>query len=103
MGSSTGATVAAIVTSLLQKRRSICNFNPTVTMPDEITPDGVCICLDGFRLKHPKYALIYDPKIRTPVPMTDPSLSRCRRREITLMLRFSNSGGLIMFLEREIS
>ncbi|KAJ5202353.1 hypothetical protein N7449_004432 [Penicillium cf. viridicatum] len=49
MGSSTGATVAAIVTSLLQKRRSICNFNLTVTMSEYYlgacsrSPlDGVC-------------------------------------------------------------
>lgn len=33
MGFSTGATMAAIVTSLLEKRRSICNFNITVSTP----------------------------------------------------------------------
>ncbi|CAI7629381.1 unnamed protein product [Penicillium glandicola] len=79
MGFSTGASLAAVVTSLLETRRSICNFNITRDHP----PMEFAICLSGFQLEHPDYAPIYHPKIKTPIlhvigsldPMIDPSRS----------------------------
>ncbi|CAG8902028.1 unnamed protein product [Penicillium egyptiacum] len=79
MGFSTGAALASIVTSLLEKRRSICNFNMTRDHPSM----EFAICMSGFQLAHPEYAPIYYPKIKTPIlhvmgcldPMIDPSRS----------------------------
>ncbi|KAJ5783725.1 uncharacterized protein N7518_009402 [Penicillium psychrosexuale] len=55
IGFSSGADVAAIVTSVLEKKVSICNFNITRDHP----PMKLAFCLSGFQLAHPAYAPIY--------------------------------------------
>ncbi|OQD89537.1 hypothetical protein PENANT_c002G08270 [Penicillium antarcticum] len=61
MGFSTGATVAAIITSLLEKRKSLCNFEFNTSHP----PLEFAVSFSGFTLANPFYDPIYS-HITTP-------------------------------------
>ncbi|KAJ5771034.1 uncharacterized protein N7511_003085 [Penicillium nucicola] len=61
MGFSTGATVATIVTSLLEKRESLCNFEFKTNHP----PLEFAVSICGFTLANPFYKPVYSC-IKTP-------------------------------------
>ncbi|KAJ5936744.1 hypothetical protein N7466_003194 [Penicillium verhagenii] len=80
IGFSTGACVTAILASLLEKKRPVCNLPFNTTHP----PLKFAVCFSGFKLDHPYYAPLYKPMIETPIlhvigtldTMIDPLLSR---------------------------
>lgn len=103
MGFSTGATIAAALTSILEMRESrfeapfevrkyqllICSTQVLhILMPvtKQIThpPFQFAVCFSGFRLDHEIYEHIYSPKIQTPMlhvlgnldPMIEPDKSK---------------------------
>ncbi|KAL4916336.1 serine hydrolase FSH [Aspergillus aurantiobrunneus] len=59
MGFSTGATIAAIITSILERSDGI----EKIQHP----PFRFAVCFSGFRLQHPSYRRFYSPRIQTPV------------------------------------
>ncbi|KAJ5640346.1 uncharacterized protein N7484_008208 [Penicillium longicatenatum] len=63
IGFSSGAAMAAIITSLLEKRRETCNIPWKTRHP----PLHFAICLSGFMLGKNCYQAFYDPKIETPI------------------------------------
>ncbi|KAJ6017447.1 hypothetical protein N7451_000826 [Penicillium sp. IBT 35674x] len=63
VGFSTGAALAAIITSLLEKRKSVCGFNFDTTHP----PLKFAVCCSGFMLGSPWYTKLYRPRIETPI------------------------------------
>ncbi|EPS26842.1 hypothetical protein PDE_01781 [Penicillium oxalicum 114-2] len=62
VGFSSGSAVAAIVTSLLEKRKSICGFRLNSTHPRL----KFAAFFSGFQLEHPRYRSIYSTQIETP-------------------------------------
>ncbi|KAJ5986982.1 hypothetical protein N7451_011347 [Penicillium sp. IBT 35674x] len=80
MGFSTGATIAAALTSILEKRES------DLQAPFEIThpPFRFAVCFSGFRLEHEIYDHLYSPKVQTPIlhvvgnldPMIEPGKTK---------------------------
>lgn len=82
IGFSTGATIAAIITSLLEGNRKarldikqVCR-NKTLPLGDTSNSENMqtrhppfrfAVCFSGFMLQHPDYRAFYHPKIRTPV------------------------------------
>ncbi|KAJ5108354.1 hypothetical protein N7456_005029 [Penicillium angulare] len=62
MGFSSGATVAATVASLLEKRRSIGNLRFNASHP----PLDFVVSVCGCPFEHPLYKPLYYPKIETP-------------------------------------
>ncbi|KAJ5642307.1 hypothetical protein N7490_006307 [Penicillium lividum] len=63
LGFSSGAAMATIVTSLLEKRKTICDMPWKTRHP----PLLFAICLSGFMLENSCYRAFYEPKINTPV------------------------------------
>ncbi|KAJ5915555.1 hypothetical protein N7466_011488 [Penicillium verhagenii] len=63
VGFSTGAAIAAAITSILEKRESLDGVPFEITHP----PLQFAVCFSGFRLEDEFYDCIYSPKIRTPV------------------------------------
>ncbi|KAE8334814.1 hypothetical protein BDV24DRAFT_156551 [Aspergillus arachidicola] len=59
VGFSTGAAIAAIVASLMERQKQ----SSTRSHP----PFRFAICFSGFKLGHPNYQALYEPKLRTPM------------------------------------
>ncbi|PYI04300.1 alpha/beta-hydrolase [Aspergillus sclerotiicarbonarius CBS 121057] len=91
IGFSTGATLAMIIASLLEKKDRCRLFGVNTTHP----PLKFVVAYSGFMLGHPMYTELYEPAIRTPVllyigeldPMIPPATSyrlaeRCSHAEI---------------------
>ncbi|KAH8821233.1 serine hydrolase FSH [Xylogone sp. PMI_703] len=62
IGFSTGATLAAIIASLLEGNRSVEGFQLEINHP----PLYFAVCFSGFMLSHKQYKPLYYPKIQTP-------------------------------------
>ncbi|KAJ5761301.1 hypothetical protein N7520_008457 [Penicillium odoratum] len=91
MGFSAGASLAAIIASLLERPKRQSCFKFETNHP----PLLFSVCFSGFELSHPYYKAIYRPKIRTPVlhfigtldPIIPPSdtlrlVKRCQCTEV---------------------
>ncbi|KAJ5112257.1 hypothetical protein N7532_000302 [Penicillium argentinense] len=63
MGFSTGAALAAIIASLLEKEKPVYGFQFDTFHP----PLEFVISFSGFKLENPDYKHIYSPKIKTPI------------------------------------
>ncbi|KAJ5318274.1 hypothetical protein N7476_004694 [Penicillium atrosanguineum] len=63
IGFSSGAAMTAIVTSILEKRRTICDI-PWKTHHPQLE---FAICLSGFKLRNQYYEAFYCPRISTPM------------------------------------
>ncbi|KAJ5751542.1 uncharacterized protein N7511_008507, partial [Penicillium nucicola] len=81
VGFSSGAAMAAIITSLLEKRRSICGITWKAHHPSL----SFSVCLSGFVLG-PLYEQIYTPFISTPTLLAigsyDPVILPAQTREL---------------------
>ncbi|KAJ6117940.1 hypothetical protein N7523_005691, partial [Penicillium sp. IBT 18751x] len=63
IGFSSGAAMTAIVTSMLEKRKTICDI-PWKTYHPQLR---FAICLSGFKLRNQCYEAFYSPRISTPM------------------------------------
>ncbi|KAJ5659726.1 hypothetical protein N7507_006177 [Penicillium longicatenatum] len=63
VGFSSGASLAAVVTSILEKRKSVGGFNFDITHP----PFKFAVCCSGFKLGDSSYKDLYSPRIETPI------------------------------------
>ncbi|KAL4912951.1 serine hydrolase FSH [Aspergillus aurantiobrunneus] len=63
MGFSTGAAVAAIITSILERGTRSAEGVEKIQHP----PFRFAVCFSGFRLEHPSYRRFYSPRIQAPV------------------------------------
>ncbi|KAJ6003659.1 hypothetical protein N7522_006351 [Penicillium canescens] len=62
MGFSSGAALAAIVTSLLERRNTITGMDLQINHPSL----SFLVCFSGFKLNHAFYKTVYREKIQTP-------------------------------------
>ncbi|KAB8239996.1 serine hydrolase FSH [Aspergillus flavus] len=69
VGFSTGAAIAAIVASLMERQKQSKRARSTFpsTMQRSHPPFRFAICFSGFKLGHPNYQALYEPKLRTPM------------------------------------
>ncbi|KAJ5628160.1 hypothetical protein N7490_010388 [Penicillium lividum] len=63
IGFSTGAALAAVLSSMLEKRETYCDVPFQITHP----PFGFAVCFSGFRFEHEVYDPIYSQRIETPI------------------------------------
>ncbi|OQE38521.1 hypothetical protein PENCOP_c008G04901 [Penicillium coprophilum] len=95
MGFSMGATTAAIVASLLEKRHSIHNFKFNTNHP----PLKFVVAVCGFALGHPLYHNLYNPKIETPIFLAIASIDVMVAESESLRLRDSSTNTTLYFFE----
>ncbi|KAJ5360795.1 Serine hydrolase FSH [Penicillium concentricum] len=95
MGFSMGAATAAIVASLLEKRRSIGNFQFNTNHP----PLKFVVAVCGFTLGHPIYDDLYSPKIETPIFLAIASIDVSVAESESLRLRDSSTNTALYFFE----
>ncbi|KAF3404017.1 Dihydrofolate reductase [Penicillium rolfsii] len=71
VGFSSGAAMAAIITSLLEKRKNVCGIKWKVVQKllilTQHPPLKFSICLSGFKLGNRCYEAFYHPRLETPM------------------------------------
>ncbi|KGO72799.1 Serine hydrolase FSH [Penicillium italicum] len=95
MGFSMGAATGAIVASLLEKRRTIGNFQFNTDHP----PLKFVVAVCGFTLEDPLYNDIYNPKIETPIFLAIASIDVMVAESESLRLRDSSTNTTLHFFE----
>ncbi|KAL5364308.1 serine hydrolase FSH [Aspergillus floccosus] len=95
IGFSTGATVTAIIVSLLERGNRCDSLRVETPQP----PPRFAICFSGFKLGHLNYQSLYEPQIQTPILHFIPHLDTMITEELTQQLAAACSRTIVQYFE----